>query len=262
MADRFLLLRCPAGNGRGERDWAIGVIADGLVVRFGGTGRPMQMREIPSSKWTNGNAESEAHKRIRDQMLGDGYAVVGTCGFDADGAIIDLVEDTEARLPLPDGSTAAPRRRPTVSSKLFWEVQAPSWDAFRLAMEAASAGLPVTWVTRQGLPSGLPMLDRWSPDLRHRGLGPVKEAGALPANATVNTVLWWFALREKGTAHGVTVALADTTGRELLSLRREDAFLGEFGSSFAAVRELAEDHGIIPKEVFLGEIRDIEDLYF
>jgi hypothetical protein len=106
VSARFRLYRVHHVDGS-SKDWAIRATEDGVVVRYGKTGRVSRLHEIPRASRTFRAAtpQDEAERRIGEQLR-QGYEYVGEVTFDARSLV---------RL-----ESEAPRAR-----HLHWSVVAP-----------------------------------------------------------------------------------------------------------------------------------------
>ncbi|WP_448205417.1 hypothetical protein [Azospirillum sp. sgz302134] len=260
----YLLLRHDNGDGT-SKDWAVAVIGEAVVVRFGKTGAAMQQREIPRSSWKAPSAKGEADRRIREQD-DQGYVTIGTCRFDAKGQVLDVETN-----PSPDNWVHTIERKAGERRKaerlFFFEIKAASWRAMAFVLDPVVRSLQgpfkITFVGREGLPQAAPVIDGWP--LRfdgHSGTGAVNVSGTIDRGAAPGALVFLLALRaeaKNSTLHtgesAVDITIVDATGDPVEpTIKGVQTALGVFGTdTFDTHRTLLTDIGVIPQVVLLGD---------
>jgi len=265
MADageRWLLARLTRGDGS-SKDWAIAVIGGEVFIRHGKTADAMPKKQVDRK---GRQPLSDAKRRLQEQW-DQGYEVLGTCSFGADRRVTDLQNDDAAEIPVID--EAGVKAQPLKDADVFFEINAVSWQRLYEVMEAA-VGLLAThydcrWSTREGLPTGVPVIEGWTPAFEGiTGLGKVRHAGSLRRANGVAALLFLLTMRHLTSSPDVTVQVVKADGGDIgKDLRKEEALLMTFESSVELITGAAEEVGLIPKRVKLSNFdTDRSDYWF
>ncbi|MBB3268323.1 hypothetical protein FHW79_005998 [Azospirillum sp. OGB3] len=254
-SERWLLARFNRSDGT-SKDWAIAVIGGELFVRFGTTGQAMQKKAIAKSSWKSSGAAAEGRRRLWEQSE-QGYEVLGTCTFGTDGKATDLHSSPAAEIPVAEEATSGPT--PMKDADIFFEITAVSWqrlfEVMEEAVERLSDHYECRWSTREGLPTGVPVIEGWTPAFDgHTGVGKVRHAGSLRRANGVAALLFLLTMRLL-TSSDVTVNVVKADGGDIgKDLRKEAALLATFESSVDLITPAAEEAGLIPKRIRLSQI--------
>lgn len=253
--ERWLLARYNRSDGT-SKDWAVAVIGGDLFVRFGKTGQAMQKKPIAKSSWKSSGAAAEGRRRLWEQTE-QGYEILGTCTFGADGKATDLQSNPAAEIPAAEEVTSRPATMK--DADIFFEITAVSWQRLFEVMEVAVGRLSdhyeCRWSTREGIPTGVPVIEGWTPAFDgHTGIGRVRHAGSLRRANGVGALLFLLTMRMVASAD-VTVNVVKADGGTIdKDLRKEAALLATFESSVDLITPAAEDAGLIPKRIRLSQI--------
>ena len=236
---RYLLLRNTVA-GR-DRDWAVAIRGNSILVRFGSTGSRLQLREPDKGSWRETTPQAEARRRLNAQQR-EGYWVVGSAEILSDGTIESIDENRAAGLPEHDDT--APTGQRSRKAALFWTVDAPSWAALKAALDDVAAAftaaeLEVGWVSRPKLPTGVPVVAGTPLTFSgHEGSGPVRWAGELVPGLDASVLLFVLTLRLRAPGNGIEVKAADADGRDIGLVKHHPDLLAAFGTTFEQIRPL------------------------
>ncbi|WP_207462124.1 hypothetical protein [Azospirillum sp. SYSU D00513] len=249
---RYLLARFTRANGS-SKDWAIAVIDGEVYVRHGKTEASMPRKQLDRKGLP---ALSDARRRLQEQ-IDQVYDVLGTCTFDAEGKVGRIDHDRHAEIPVHADQPAS--ARPQGEADIYFEVKSASWQALFAVMEAAyerlSPHYECRWVTRQGVPTGVPKIEGWTLTFDgHNGTGQVRHSGSLRRVNGVGALLFLLTMRHLA-SDGVEVRVVKADGGEIAKdLRKEESLLSTFESSVELVTAAAEDAGLIPKRIKLSQV--------
>lgn len=220
-----------------SKDWAVGIDAGAVRIRYGATGQTARLRVVPSEK-CRGDARGELQIRIREKVR-KGYVELGE-------AVVD-----RGRLK------ATPVRTQRI---LFWETRTPVdkhalLDRLAWAVERADAdefGYAVTWTPETGVTCVFNQ-STWSlgygPD---GGLNDDGRGGGqvLPEHGPLPILLLMVLARA---FPGAIVFANDKAEAVTPLLRGDDPYFGDIAVDFDAVIELGAR-----LELCLGRIRLVE----
>lgn len=262
MTARYLLLRCNR-PGHPDKEWAIGVINDRVVVRFGNAGGVFQNREVFSGR----SPEEEALER-KHAMLTRGYEIVGTCEFNHVNRVC-AVQPLDSPW-LPQNKTAAPspalptslRSAPGAPLReerlVSVEVTAFSWKPLHQAHLRLSEELQglfdIFWVARNGTPGAL-KIGRYCNTYPSYAGGMVADSHMLSSRHGIESVLYYAGLAHLS-GGSVKVNLIEHATRVPVdrNLLQHPELLSRFGAEQGMVKQALIAIGIFNKRVGLRNI--------
>ncbi len=256
-ADNVMLLRKDNGNGT-SKDWAAAAVAEAegtiLTVWFGRSGRPLQMRTVPPTRWSQARMTDEIRNRYQ-QKEREGYVPVGNCAIEDDGTVRMNGAGSS------DNPRAAVKLGTEAEQILYFEIQRKRGrvDVVHEFMQLVRQLAPKVGGILQGDGVSFTLtIGSWSVALDPR----LKVAGAVKLEHGVAPFLFLLALK-KSAPQGVEVNVARDDGIEVSSrLLSEKDVLSWFGKTMEETASLAEQLGLITSIIDKAKAADQPDFYF
>ncbi|MBF0391347.1 MAG: hypothetical protein HQL38_01590 [Alphaproteobacteria bacterium] len=252
---RFILCRHGYAHDGTAKDWAIAIIGDAVVVRFGPMGSRLQEQKLArGTKPLSQEAEGELTRR-----QSEGYQILGIAVEQADSTLV-VESSWQWDTPIPvnpappkDASSqeepkTAPKSKFDAKLLVSYSLKAPSLQVLETGFALLPHLLPaiqITWVSIGKL--RVPGVKGWALPLKHKGLGEVNSPGFLREGAPIEALLVLAALRGQ---QDIELEMTNRSDFLIEKIDEDAQLLADFHTNVAELRQLgAEQVGLIAKPV-------------